>query len=391
MNGEYSGEALSRRSLARGAAGGMIGFGLWGGFARGAQENAMEGKTVFDVTALGAKGDGKSDDTAAIQKALDAAGEVSGAVFVPPGTYLVSRLKMHPNTVFSGVPAWDYRNPGGSVLQLADEKAPCLLDMAGAVGATVEGLSLEGGRLGEDVCGIGIAKDDYVKEDALRIERVKVARFSGDGIRMRKVWCFTVRQSMIAYSGGDGINAEGWDGFLIDNWLSGNRGVGFGRGEHCSITMTANRIEWNREGGILLVSGSHYNITGNYIDRSGRAGITLLPGEEYGAPRIMTITGNLIYRSGKHAEPGSHDSCHARIEGARGVVFTGNTMTAGRDDGQKGDWSPSYGLVLKDLDDCIVRDNVLYNGALEDLILDLGGHGEGAIIGDNPGRLLEPE
>ena len=391
MKQENEGGALSRRGLARSAAGGLIGAGIWSAYARAGQEETMESRTFFDVTGFGAKGDSKADDTAALQKALDAAGEVGGAVFVPPGQYLTSRIKMHRNTSLHGVAAWDYRGPGGSVLRLSDEKAPCLLDMAGAVGATVEGLSLEGGRLGEDVCGIGIVKDDYVQEDALRIERVKVARFSGDGIRMRRVWCFTVRQSMIAYSGGDGINAEGWDGFLIDNWLSGNRGVGFGRGEHCSITMTANRIEWNREGGILLVSGNHYNITGNYIDRSGKAGITLLPGSEYGAPRIMTITGNLIYRSGKHAEPGSHDSCHARIEGARGVTFTGNTMTVGRDDAGKGQWSPSYGLVLKDLENCVVRNNVLHEGALEELIVDLGGHGDGTIIADNPGSIRSAE
>ena len=45
-----------------------------------------------DVKAFGAKGDGKTDDTAAIQAALDGLPEAGGTVTLPPGTYLVKRL-----------------------------------------------------------------------------------------------------------------------------------------------------------------------------------------------------------------------------------------------------------------------------------------------------------
>ena len=54
----------------------------------GALAEAVQGH-VFNVRDHGATGDGKSLDTAAIQKALDACGEAGGGtVLLPPGTYL---------------------------------------------------------------------------------------------------------------------------------------------------------------------------------------------------------------------------------------------------------------------------------------------------------------
>jgi polygalacturonase len=54
---------------------------------------------VFDVREHGAKGDGKSLDTAAIQKTLDACGKAGGGtVLLPPGTYLSQPLVLRTKT-----------------------------------------------------------------------------------------------------------------------------------------------------------------------------------------------------------------------------------------------------------------------------------------------------
>ena len=346
-----------RRQIARAAALG----GAWLAMKRGMGAAPVVEDTVINVRQFGAKGDGTSDDTKAIQSAIDAAAARGGAVFVPPGIY---------------------RSGFGSVIRLADGRAGCLLNITGAFGATIDGVSLDGGKLGDGVHGVWLNKPDYGKqEDTFRIERSQIANFTGDGVRLTRAWCFSIRHSMIAYNAGDGISLRGWDGFFLDNWLSGNRGAGFAaRDENASCTFTGNRIEWNREG-ILIVGGNGYNITGNFFDRAGTCGLAILGGEQ------MSITGNFVKRSGKIAKPGTYDSSQIRLERARGVTCCGNNLVVGRDDNSAGIWSPSYGIVYKELQHCVISNNVLHDGAIQQLIVDLGGHGEGAVVKDNPGCL----
>jgi hypothetical protein len=58
--------------------------------AAASDEPTPAGLVSTSVTAQGAKGDGKTDDTAAFQKALDSAAAKGGIVLVPAGTYLIA-------------------------------------------------------------------------------------------------------------------------------------------------------------------------------------------------------------------------------------------------------------------------------------------------------------
>ncbi len=383
---EVNSAHYSRRALARSALLGGASCVL--GTATLRAEGQPNGKGFIDVHQFGAKGDGASDDSIAIQRAVDAVAADHGAVFLPPGVYLSSEIQMRPDTALVGIPAWNYREPGGTVIRLANSNSKCLINITGAWGATIEGIALDGANLGKNVHGIFLNKPNYGDhEDAFRIERCQVARFSGDGVNLSRAWCFSIRHSMFAYNKGDGLRLRGWDGFIMDNWFSGNKQAGFGaREENASVTLTGNRIEWNGQENILIAGGDGYQITGNFLDRAGTCGIALRNSSE--SCSQMTITGNYLKRSGKLADPESHDSSQLVIEGARGVTCVGNNLQAGRDDDGRGTWSPSYGIVCKALQDCVISNNVLYEGALRELIVDLGGHGEGAILKDNPGRIF---
>ncbi len=93
---------------------------------------AQDHAAVLNVRTFGARGDGKADDTASVQKALDVAGKQGGnTVFLPPGHYLLRGSLQVPECatlqgvfhapqsgagpVSGGAPPYQPRN-GGSVL-----------------------------------------------------------------------------------------------------------------------------------------------------------------------------------------------------------------------------------------------------------------------------------
>jgi hypothetical protein len=379
--------SLDRRKLARGALLGGASI-LFAATSASAQPSSAAARGLLDVTRFGAAGDGITDDTAALQQTLNAAAKTGSGVFLPPAIYLTRELQVPAGVAVIGIPAWNYSAPGGTVLRLADDKSSCLLNLTEGRGITLQGLALDGRNLGSGIHGIFVNRSGFAKhEDAFRIESCQVAHFSGDAANLACVWCFSIRHCMFGHNRGDGINLRGWDGFILDNWLSGNQRAGFAaRHENASITFTANRVEWNHEENMLITGGDGYQITGNFFDRAGTVGIALRKG---GQPcRQVTITGNFIKRSGKFADPQSHDSAQVFMDGCEGVTVTGNSLQSGRDDGNAGIWSPANGIVYQGLKDCVIANNVLHNGALRQLLVDLGQQQEGVIVKDNPGQLF---
>ena len=115
-----------------------------------AQQSVAAGKGgagVWRVEDFGAKGDGVTDDTAAIQKALDEAGKTGGEVKLAPAKYLVSgSLKIPVGVALTGsARAPLYIEPLIGTVVLATggrdkEEGPALFELGDS--ATVQGLTV---------------------------------------------------------------------------------------------------------------------------------------------------------------------------------------------------------------------------------------------------------
>ncbi len=340
---------------------------------------------VFDITAYGAVGDGRTDCTAAIQQALDDAAKVEGKVIVPPGKYLTGELKIGKRTRLEGDSAWNFRADGVSVFLLNDPGAKCLLDITGAFGCTIAGMCFDGRGLGENVHGIYLYWERYnggSEEDTPCIDDCRVGNFSGDGVHLEHIWCFSLRHSMLHRNGGCGLYIDGWDAFILDNWFTGNRHSGIlGGPVTASVTATGNRVEWNRESGFCFPNGDSVNITGNFFDRSFGPAIKLGGGGQF---RDTAITGNVFRRSGcpdGMEFSSEYENSHVCFDNVQNVTLTGNTFKWGVNDDGHGTKSPEYDVYMANSTAVVIQSNVMYEGAVKQSIV-YDGKGEN-IIKDN--------
>ena len=167
---------------------------------RAAVDNGLRTTSVYNVLDFGAKGDGKTPDSEAIQKAMDAAGAVSGTVYLPAGSYLCHDLKIQPHTTVLAEPQWGYSGSAGAILILDSDEADCLLNITGAFGAHLCGLCLQGRpEAKKAIHGVFLnnAQNYSPREDSIVIDDCKIGRFSGHGVRLLRIWVFLLRRNIM--------------------------------------------------------------------------------------------------------------------------------------------------------------------------------------------------
>ncbi len=381
---------LNKRQFLGGAA--LFGVASLAGSldSRAAEQSGARSSSILNVLDFGAKGDGKTPDSDAIQKALDAAGAASGTVYVPSGRYLCHDLKVHPHTTVRSEPQWGYRGDAGAMLVLDSDEADCVLNITGAFGAHLHGLFLQGRRDAKKaIHGVFLnnAEKYSPQEDAIVIDDCKIERFSGHGVHLLRIWLFIIRHSIMQGNKGCGVQITGWDGFVTDNQFSGNGSHGFGCEQvGATVMFTANRVEWNNGYGLYLVGGDAWNVTGNCFDRNWGAGVCALK------MHTVTITGNVFRRCGKDSSqlPEGERSCQLRLEECNGVTAVSNVCAAGRDDGGRGTYTPQFGFLVRKLSHSVICANTLFQGYIKEITADLGEHGPEYVFVNNVGSPRVP-
>ena len=345
--------------------------------------NGME----LNARAFGAAGDGLTDDTAALQQAVDAAAQSGVALFLPRGRYRIRSLRIPDHLTLFGQSAWGYverKDPppgraadpegaGNTVLIAADGDAPAMLVLDKAFGTRITGLSLDGGGLGRALCGIA-AKEG----GALCFEDVRMQRLTGACLSLEGTDGFAVRRCLLIHNESHAVQLEkAQNGIILDSQLSYNRGAGLYGRDADRLLVIANRIEGGCPGGVYLDVTSGVTINGNSFDTAYGPAVTLL------RTTGGSVTGNMTRLCG-HDQQGVMDA-HIRLGDARGVTVSGNSFW-GWPDLRTNPWLALYGIVGENLTDCVITGNSMFESCREEMV-SLRGVNRNVLVRDNAGRV----
>jgi len=268
---------------------------------------APSGDGFVSVMSFGAKGDGATDDTEAIQAAVDAAAGV-GTVLFPAGTFLITaRVTLPAESVLVGV--------GAEIVQQTAGTAG--LRIVGS-DVTVSGLSITGRHEtstyvnGED----GIQTDTTVGSplERIRIDRCRITGWGKYGIWMEHVNRFWVTDCVIdevGYSGGSFASCTFGQvcGNSVSNVTAGASGNAYGfaatrittddaNPRSTDISFTNNRFHTIKWEGLDTHGGERIIFDGNTLTACDRGIAAVSADDELGdatfAPLDCVITGNTI-------------------------------------------------------------------------------------------------
>jgi hypothetical protein len=269
----------------------LIATGGLAGFAAAA-DNAAQGCVVAPKSSLvvnvrdkGAKGDGRTDDSEAIQAAIDEVGGTGGTVLVPGGAYMVDAVtKRRRLALRSGM---TLKLANDAILKAIpnDSRKYSVLSISDVSNVTVEGGTLEGdraehrGKIGE--AGMGIRIDNGAK------------RITISGVTSRMMW---------------------GDGFYVED----ARDVKF-----CGVTA-----DYNRRQGLSIVEANGVLVTDSVFKNTRgtrpSAGIDLEP--DHADQKIVNIrieNSKFIDNAGPGIEIAGKRGAVAKVQLSRNV-FRGN-------------------------------------------------------------------
>ena len=334
-----------------------------------------------NVRDFGAKGDGITDDTLAIVKAMNELPERGGVIYFPPGVYLTKSIKCKNYTTYMGNSSWGYKEHenlgdfnGNAVIMPINDEDKMLFDLENCIGTRIIGLTLDGKFKGNEMHGV-YSKHPGIEQN-ICIEDCRIVHFTGSGVRLDHCWVFAVRRCLIIDNNLHGIDAtKSYDGWVIDNQLTANKGWGLYSGESfAKVAVTANRVEWNREGGISLHYTSTPQITGCCFD------CNFGPGLQLTEALTMTVTGNIFCNNGCGREKDSEKNCHLIIKNSKGITVTGNSFLHSE---KQENLNPSFGIVFENLSACVITQNAISTGAKIETLVDKGSHNGAIVIKDN--------
>ncbi|RON13142.1 M10 family metallopeptidase C-terminal domain-containing protein [Pseudomonas frederiksbergensis] len=289
---------------------------------------------IFNVQNFGAKGDGITDDTAAIQSAINAAAAAGGGqVYMPTGTYIVSggeepsdgclMLKSNVYLYGDGMGATTVKVADGSDTKITGVIRSAYGEETHDFG--VSNLTIDGNR--DSTTGkIDGWFNGYIPGEAgydsnVTLDSVEIKNCSGYGFDPHEQTVNMVIKNSVSHG-------NGLDGFVAD-FLSNS-------------TFENNIAYDNDRHGFNIVTSTHdFTMTNNVAYDNGGNGIVIQRGsEDIPSPSNITIIGGEVYGNGAEgvliklssevivSDVNIHDNTSAgiRIYGSNHVEIIDNTL-----------------------------------------------------------------
>ncbi|WLI09841.1 MULTISPECIES: glycosyl hydrolase family 28-related protein [Pseudomonas] len=320
---------------------------------------------IFDVQNFGAKGDGITDDTAAIQSAIDAAAAAGGGqVYMPTGTYIVSggeepsdgclMLKSNVYLYGDGMGATTVKVADGSDTKITGVIRSAYGEQTHDFG--VSHLTIDGNR--DNTTGKidgwfnGYIPGEEGYDSNVTLDSVEIKDCSGYGFDPHEQTVNMVIKNSVSHG-------NGLDGFVAD-FLSNS-------------TFENNIAYDNDRHGFNIVTSTHdFTLTNNVAYNNGGNGIVVQRGsEDIPSPSNITITGGEVYGNGAEgvlikmssevtvSGVDIHDNTSAgiRIYGSNHVEIIDNTLT------NNSLGSPVPEIIIQSYNDTLGVSGKYFNGS----------------------------
>ncbi|NEU27016.1 hypothetical protein G3M74_13015 [Paenibacillus polymyxa] len=270
-----------------------------------------KGTYSLNVKDYGAVGDGVTNDTAAIQAAIDALKLVGGYVFFPAGRYYAGEITLYDNISLQGVNrTFDYEYTLGPSRIIAKKGDEFMFRANGSSHIGIHNLTL----VGQDRITNGI--DASVR--LLQVSNCQWAGFNtaiGFDLGGKQGQQWQISNSAI-FNNKVGINLM-YDSKLFDNFIyTCTTGLVF-NGSACNIVN--NKIEYN-DLHISLNGTQRSNFVANMFDRAENEGIYMNNCKD------LTFSGNVMMASG-YSNVNDWQQTHLRMINCENIVFDGNVYT----------------------------------------------------------------
>lgn len=320
---------------------------------------------IFNVQNFGAKGDGITDDTAAIQSAIDAAAAAGGGqVYMPTGTYIVSggeepsdgclMLKSNVYLYGDGMGETNVKVADGSDTKITGVIRSAYGEETHDFG--VSNLTIDGnrdsttGKVDGWFNGYIPGQEGY--DSNVTLDSVEIKDCSGYGFDPHEQTVNMVIKNSVSHGNGlDGFVAD----FLSDSTFENN--VAYDNDRH----------------GFNVVTSTHdFTLANNVAYNNGGNGIVVQRGsEDIPSPSNITITGGEVYGNGAEgvlikmssavtvSDVDIHDNASAgiRVYGSNHVEIIDNTLN------NNSLGNPVPEIIIQSYDDTLGVSGKYFNGS----------------------------